>query len=246
MKIKYSMAEIRGSHKIGRNWVHTFLLKPTVMGTTWLVANFTNISPNTISAISGLFYIVCGYFFLTANLPWHLFWGAVFFYLGILLDAVDGKIARLKNKSSKFGAWFDSYIDVWGQSIAAITLGYGYFLYTGNHVWLLLGGVMLFIKFHHNLESNVALQLMGEKNYERRISKDNLGQTGLIGKIKGWLLKKGLRDPVSGSDIKVLFFVIGPMFLILDYILMIIIPIFLIKAVIWFFYYKKELMLLDK
>jgi hypothetical protein len=87
---------------------------------------------------------------------------------------------------------------------------------------------------------------MGKEKYKEKISgMGDSDQNGLIVKIKKWLLKRGLRDPLSGSDMKNLLFFIGPLFRILDVILMIVIPIYLIKVIIWFIYYKRELSHLD-
>ena len=241
IKIKYPFKEVKKGYKEARNWWNTFILKPIMVPTLWFVANFTKLTPNTITTISLFLYILCGISFLNGN----LILGAILFELGILGDAIDGKLARLKFKPTKFGAWYDTWVDNLGHFIAAITLGYGYYLLTNEKIWLLLGGVMFYIKIHHVLEGNMSLRLMGEKRYEKRISKGSEGQTGIIPKVKKFLLKRNLRDPLSGSDIKNLLFFVGPLFQILDILLIIIIPVFTIKSIIWFFYYKKELNHLD-
>jgi len=241
IKIKYPLKEIKKGYKEARNWWNTFILKPIMVPTLWFTANFTRLTPNTITTLSLFLYLTCGIFFLRGDLTL----GAIFFELGVLGDAIDGKLARLKFKSTKFGAWYDTWVDNLGHFIAAITLGYGYYLFTQNKIWLLLGGLMFYIKIHHVLEGNMSLRLMGEKRYEQRISKGSDGQKGWIPTIKKFLLKRGLRDPLSGSDIKNLLFFVGPLFRILDILLLIILPIFFIKSMIWFCYYKKELDHLD-
>ena len=184
--MKYSIKDINKVHKTARNWLDSFLLDPVISIFFWITANFTSLTPNAVTIISLGLYIACGLLFLNGN----LLLGGIAFYLGVLGDAIDGNLARLKFKPTKFGAWLDTWVDTVGQAIAAITLGYGYYLYTQNEIWLLLGGVMLFIKFHHNLESNTALKLMGDKRYKARVSEGNEGQDGIIGRIRKYLLKK--------------------------------------------------------
>ena len=66
-----------------------------------------NIDPNTLSLL-GLLSVGLGSFFLYKDYN-HI--ATLFIAIGGLLDALDGALARLTNKSSSFGAFLDSTID---------------------------------------------------------------------------------------------------------------------------------------
>jgi Phosphatidylglycerophosphate synthase len=70
-----------------------------------ITEKFSGMNPNTVSVLSlafaalgGIFYYLSHYFLLLAF---------VFIILSALFDALDGKIARLKNVSSKKGDMLD-------------------------------------------------------------------------------------------------------------------------------------------
>jgi len=64
-------------------------------------------SPNTLTFFSVLLGFVSGYFILEGMLVY----SALFFLTAVLLDALDGQVARAKRISSKFGSFFDKVAD---------------------------------------------------------------------------------------------------------------------------------------
>jgi phosphatidylglycerophosphate synthase len=87
------------------------------------------VSPNTITAVSLLMCAACG---VAAGLG--QLGAAVWLYtMAGILDIVDGRIARLQNKSSASGALFDSVSDRWGE----LFIFTGYAWYLRETVWLL-------------------------------------------------------------------------------------------------------------
>jgi phosphatidylglycerophosphate synthase len=87
------------------------------------------VSPNTITAVSLAMCAACG---VAAGLG--QLGAAVWLYtLAGIFDIVDGRIARLQNKSSNSGALFDSVSDRWGE----LFIFTGYAWYLRETVWLL-------------------------------------------------------------------------------------------------------------
>ena len=68
------------------------------------------VGPNAISIASLLFYILAGWCFYTSGYTMNIGGGVIVFF-GILLDCTDGKLARMTNKSSYLGIWFEYNID---------------------------------------------------------------------------------------------------------------------------------------
>jgi len=69
-----------------------------------------NISPDIITVSSLIFYIIAGIFFINGTYLGSILGGTMFF-LGILMDCTDGKLARILNKTSDLGNWLDCNID---------------------------------------------------------------------------------------------------------------------------------------
>ncbi|MBU0732209.1 CDP-alcohol phosphatidyltransferase family protein [Patescibacteria group bacterium] len=78
--------------------------------TFWLMKLDPRVTPNQVSMLSFMITILAAVFFMMPYYWWRLF-GVVLLQVGFALDCSDGEIARIKNMSSKFGAWFDSISD---------------------------------------------------------------------------------------------------------------------------------------
>ncbi len=76
-----------------------------------LVKAFSFAPPNIITFIGLLVVILASMFILKGNFRI----GGVVLIAGSILDTLDGQIARLKGKTSKFGAFFDSTLDRYGE-----------------------------------------------------------------------------------------------------------------------------------
>jgi len=83
------------------------------------------LSPNTLSLI-GFLLTVLASFFLTFNLRL----GGIVILLGGIFDVLDGVVARVNNKASKFGAFLDSVLDRYSDAL--ILLGIAWNLFSKN------------------------------------------------------------------------------------------------------------------
>lgn len=71
------------------------------------VAKHTNINPNYITAFSILLCIIAGYFVLQNS----LLFAAIFWLLSGIFDSLDGLIAKMHRRATKFGSLFDKVAD---------------------------------------------------------------------------------------------------------------------------------------
>ncbi|OGF64084.1 MAG: hypothetical protein A2Y62_15570 [Candidatus Fischerbacteria bacterium RBG_13_37_8] len=90
---------------ISRNFNRHISLKLTSY-----IASF-NIKPNSISFISFLISVLSGALFFYKN-P---LWAGIAAQLSSIIDGVDGEIARVKFLSSRYGGYFDSILDRYGD-----------------------------------------------------------------------------------------------------------------------------------
>ena len=102
------------------------------------------VSPNSISA-AGFLLIIAGSAFLAAG---EFVIAGVLVLAGGLLDAFDGKIARLTKKESIYGAVFDATLDRVGEMALYSGLGmylirHGLYLTTGIAVVAIAGSILI-------------------------------------------------------------------------------------------------------
>ena len=91
------------------------------------------ILPNLFTTAS-LFF---GFYSIIASIGGHFTPAAVAIILSIILDGLDGKIARVTNTSSRFGAEYDSLSDLIAFGVAPAVLAYSWALMSyGRYGWL--------------------------------------------------------------------------------------------------------------
>ncbi len=70
----------------------------------------TSVTPNQITFLSLAFGLASAGFYIS-GIPDALVWGAIFLYGKVLLDNVDGNLARVRGTTSRFGRFLDSLTD---------------------------------------------------------------------------------------------------------------------------------------
>ena len=67
----------------------------------------------------------------------------MFHEFSVILDYTGGSVARIRKSSSKFGEWFDLFIDKPGYYLLIAGISLGLFLHYDNYMILLLGFLIL-------------------------------------------------------------------------------------------------------
>ncbi len=103
-----------------------------------LLARKINLAPNTITVIGLLMTLVAA-----LVLSWNLLMGGILILLSGLFDILDGVAARTHNRVSEFGAFFDSVIDRYSDSVLFAGLAW-YFLASDSMTgaWLSIGSMI--------------------------------------------------------------------------------------------------------
>jgi archaetidylinositol phosphate synthase len=82
---------------------------------------FMNMSPNTITLISLFISFLAGlFYYLTYITSYFLFISLIFLILASLMDAIDGKVARMRGISSKRGDFLDHLVDRYADMMIII------------------------------------------------------------------------------------------------------------------------------
>ncbi len=83
-----------------------FLVRPLSFLSSFLLIRYTNVSPNIVSLTALLLALIGSFFFFLGGFQNQII-GVVCASLYIILDCVDGNIARVKNLKSLLGRWLD-------------------------------------------------------------------------------------------------------------------------------------------
>jgi len=119
---------------------------------TWIFIR-TPITPNQITFLSFASIIAASILFSFGRYEYILI-GGVFVWLSIILDLVDGEVARIKNKVSTFGKWFDGTLDRVGDTMVLAGMSIGVYVQNPS-VWIVVLG--LFATFSTLLWRHIAL-----------------------------------------------------------------------------------------
>jgi len=103
---------------------------------TWLFVNF-GIAPNTIT-ISSIFLCVIGFFFMASGRYVNTVIGLLILILFKIMDMSDGEVARIENKKSLEGIYFDRISHYVYTCCLGLGMGLGFFrLYEKDYMLLL-------------------------------------------------------------------------------------------------------------
>jgi len=119
-----------------RNWWDLIINLKISTYLTYIIANNTRLTPNQITLISLILAFISGLFFY---FNYYLL-GAIIFQLSYIFDIVDGALARVTNKTSRIGAFFDVFTDWFKAPILIIIILYG----VNNNIWII---IILFLFF---------------------------------------------------------------------------------------------------
>jgi len=120
---------------------------------TWLAVRL-KMTPNQVTLISFAVGLYSAYQFSQGTF-WSIFAGAVLLQLSIIIDCVDGELARYTRQFSQLGAWLDAITDRIKEYLVFFALAYGA-AKDGKDLWIPAMGMMLFQTFRHLSDYNFA------------------------------------------------------------------------------------------
>lgn len=106
-----------------KTWYAAVAVLPVMRRLVLLLANYTSITPNSITFGSIVLRLFAAGCFLQSGYLW-LVAGALGYYLAYLLDCADGSVARLTGTSSEFGRYLDHLSDLIGDVLILAALAF--------------------------------------------------------------------------------------------------------------------------
>jgi CDP-diacylglycerol--glycerol-3-phosphate 3-phosphatidyltransferase len=103
-----------------------------------------NLNPNFLTTVALFISIFAGYFFAIGK----FITGGILTLLSGIFDTIDGKIARMMNRVTKFGALYDSTLDRYAEVIVFFGIGvylikYGFYITSVAAVFAIGGSMMV-------------------------------------------------------------------------------------------------------
>jgi phosphatidylglycerophosphate synthase len=98
----------------------------------------TGLTPNQITWLSFILCIIAGLCFLSGKY-FYLITGAFLIQVGLIVDNVDGIVAKVKKSVSSYGKWLDTTTDRIGQVFMVMCAGVGLFISSGDIFRLYIG-----------------------------------------------------------------------------------------------------------
>lgn len=125
-------------------WISRYLNRPISRHISSRLVEW-KFSPNTITTISFLLSLLGGLLFAFGGYTLTLLAG-ILIQLASVVDGCDGEVARLMFQESRFGGWFDTVLDRYGDALIAAGITYGFWQsHPGAIPWI--GCIMAILGF---------------------------------------------------------------------------------------------------
>jgi len=98
------------------------------------------ITPNQITLASLVAALLAAWGYMQGTYGWAVA-GGLALSVSYLLDNADGEVARLKGMQSRFGEYFDTFVDWLAHAAFFVGLGMGVRAAGGGDIWLWMGGI---------------------------------------------------------------------------------------------------------
>ena len=116
--IQYDMDQVIQLRPKVQTLLQKWVLQPFAERLTLNIANMGNLSPRHVTFISGGLGTLAALAFLS-SMNWL---GMLLFLVAIILDLVDGKLARLTGSGTAFGIMLDAFSDIYRVALAALAV----------------------------------------------------------------------------------------------------------------------------
>lgn len=117
------------------------------------------LTPNWVTT-SSLFTCIIASAFISTGLPIFLVFGAMLVQLVFILDCLDGQLARYREQSSNFGAWYDRVTDRVKDFLIYFSIAIGHYrIYEDWKIWPLAMTSLFFVYlFDYYVNQDIKLE----------------------------------------------------------------------------------------
>ena len=146
------MLRLKLANRANDGFFSVFVLRRFSKVLTWAAVKI-GATPNQVTIASFAIGLLAAYLFALGE-TWSLIAGAILLQVSIIVDCVDGEIARYTRKFSELGAWLDAITDRVKEYAVFLGLAYGAFIQNGQNLWVLAAVLMALQTFRHLSDYN--------------------------------------------------------------------------------------------
>lgn len=167
---KLNMGRVRLSmaNRANDGFFSVWVLRKFSKVLTWLAVKI-GATPNQVTLLSFAIGLYSAYSFSRGDF-WSIFLGALLLQLSIIVDCVDGELARYTRKFSKLGAWLDAVTDRVKEYLVFLGLAYGA-ANEGTNLWIPALAMMAIQTFRHLSDYNFAqsVKIRAEQKFKNHV-----------------------------------------------------------------------------
>lgn len=164
--VKYTYEVIKRTEKYSEPWWAIIFLNQLAYPFVYVIANYTNATPNTLTILSFITGVLAAYIYLLGTYEAFVF-GAFFFTVSYVLDAADGKLARVKKEETQLGSILDRFRDKIVHVACMLGLTIGAIKYHQSFTPILFGAIYLILLVINSLVSFVLQYKINMENNNR-------------------------------------------------------------------------------
>jgi phosphatidylserine synthase len=128
------------------------------------------------------------------------------YFVSYIFDAIDGKVARITNRGTPYGAWFDIAIDRINLTLISLAISWRYFTVNEDVFILVLNLLFLALTFIGS-ESRHQIDV-----YKQKVNYQDDDEKSLSSYAK-WCLKNGVeKEPISLPELFLFLLIVAPQF----------------------------------
>jgi hypothetical protein len=151
-KINIPMLRLKMANRANDGFFSVFFLRRVSKLLTWAAVKI-GATPNQVTIASFAIGLYAAFLFAQGD-TWSLIIGAILLQVSIIVDCVDGELARYARKFSELGAWLDAITDRVKEYAVFLGLAYGAFVQNGQNLWVLAAVLMALQTFRHLSDYN--------------------------------------------------------------------------------------------
>jgi phosphatidylglycerophosphate synthase len=173
---KQSMPRLRLklANRANDGFFSVFVLRRFSKVLTWVAVKI-GATPNQVTLASFAIGLYAAYLFALGD-TWSLIGGAILLQVSIIVDCVDGELARYTRKFSELGAWLDAITDRVKEYAVFLGLAYGAMVQHGQNLWLLAAVLMAIQTFRHLSDYNFSQVVKARKAEEIPVPVDFMAE----------------------------------------------------------------------
>lgn len=151
-KLSIPRLRLKMANRANDGFFSVYVLRRVSKLLTWVAVKI-GATPNQVTIASFAIGLYAAFLFAQGDF-WSILVGAVLLQVSIIVDCVDGELARYTRKFSELGAWLDAITDRVKEYAVFLGLAFGALVHNGQNLWVLAAALMAIQTFRHLSDYN--------------------------------------------------------------------------------------------